>query len=119
VLRVCYATNPASHRSEHSGTSGRIWVCHVNEYKYSKIIQYLDSNLNRLRLSDRPLVHVFSNIADRHGRWGAHRVATRTTAGGGSDKRGVPTPRHPLRRLTQLHLRSASDAGWPSSPVPS
>jgi len=31
----------------------------------------------------------------------------------------VPTPRHPLRKLTQLHLRLASDAGWPPSPVPS
>ena len=31
----------------------------------------------------------------------------------------MPTPRHPLRKLTQLHLRLASDAGWPGSPVPS
>jgi len=49
------------------------------------IIKNLDSNLNRTRLFVRPLAHVFSNIDDRHVRWGAHRVATRTTADGGND----------------------------------
>jgi len=30
----------------------------------------------------------------------------------------MPAPRHSLRKLTQLHLLLASDAGWPPSPVP-
>jgi len=92
-----YATKPASHRSEHSGESSRIWVFEFNECKYRKLSQFIDFNLNRPRLSVRPQAHVCSNIDERHGRWGAHRVAPRTTAGGGSNWRGVPTPRHPLR----------------------
>ena len=60
-------------------------MCDVNECKYNMIIKNLDSNLNRTRLFVRPLAHVFSNIDDRHVRWGAHRVATRTTADGGND----------------------------------
>jgi len=47
--------------------------------------KYLDSNLNLPGRFARPLAHVCSNIDDGHGRWGAHRVATRTTAGGGND----------------------------------